>query len=59
MHEARIKCFCLQADTLFPSEGNFYAASSRGRYGNAFRVTGVLKHEYKHPMHLTLAGGRL
>ncbi len=30
-----------------------------GRYGNAFSVTGVLKHEYKHPMHLTLAGGRL
>ncbi len=30
-----------------------------GRYGNAFSVTGVLKHDYKHPMHLTLAGGRL
>ncbi len=44
---------------MFPSEGNFYAASSRGRYGNAFSVTGVLKHEYKHTMHLTLAGGRL
>ncbi len=44
---------------MFPYEGNFYAASSRGRYGNAFSVTGVLKHEYKHPMHLTLAGGRL
>ncbi len=44
---------------MFPYEGNFYAASSRGRYGNAFSVTGVLKHDYKHPMHLTLAGGRL
>ncbi len=25
----------------FPSEGNFCAASSRGRYGNAFSVTGL------------------
>ncbi len=34
-------------------------ASSRGRYGNASSVTGYLKHDYKHPMHLTLAGGHL
>ncbi len=29
----------------FPSEGNFYATSSRGRYGNASSVTGYLKHD--------------
>ncbi len=45
--------------TIVPWEWERDAASSRGRYGNAFSVTGVLKHEYKHPMHLTLAGGRL
>ncbi len=30
---------------MFPSEGNFYATSSRGRYGNASSVTGYLKHD--------------
>ncbi len=29
----------------FPFEGNFYATSSRGRYGNASSVTGYLKHD--------------
>ncbi len=29
----------------FPSEGNFYATSSRGRYGNASSVTGYPKHD--------------
>ncbi len=45
--------------TIVPWEWERDAASSRGRYGNAFSMTGVLKHEYKHPMHLTLAGGHL
>ncbi len=45
--------------TIVPWEWELDAASSRGSYGNASSVTGVLKHEYKHPMHLTLAGGRL
>ncbi len=34
-------------------------SSFEGRFGNASSVTDYLKHDYKHPMHLTLAGGRL
>ncbi len=33
--------------------------TASGRFGNASSVTGYLKHDYKHPMHLTLAGGCL
>ncbi len=35
----------MQVILVFPSEGNFYATSSRGRYGNASSVTGYLKHD--------------
>ncbi len=44
---------------MFPSEGNFYTASSIGRYGNAFSVTGLWSMNKKHTMHLTLASGSL
>ncbi len=42
-----------------PFQRELSTASSRGRYGNASSVTGYMKHDYKHPMHLTLAGGCL
>ncbi len=46
--------------TIVPWEWERDTASSfEGRFGNASSVTGYLKHDYKHPMHLTLAGGRL
>ncbi len=46
--------------TIVPWEWERDTASSfEGRFGNASSVTGYLKHVYKHPMHLTLAGGLL
>ncbi len=39
------KVCCSYMGAQFPSEGNFYATSSRGRYGNASSVTGYLKHD--------------
>ncbi len=53
--------FCWHnADMHVPFRRELYTASSfEGRFGNASSVTGYLKHDYKHPMHLTLAGGRL
>ncbi len=43
-----------------PFRRELYTASSfEGRFGNASSVTGYLKHDWKHPMHLALAGGRL
>ncbi len=49
-----VNCCCV------PFRRELYTASSfEGRFGNASSVTGYLKHDYKHPMHLTLAGGCL
>ncbi len=46
--------------TIVPWEWERDTASSfEGCFGNTSSVTGYLKHDYKHPMHLSLAGGRL
>ncbi len=44
---------------VIPFRRELYAASSRGRYGNDFNVTGVWTMNEKNTMHLTLAGGSL